>query len=233
MFKTTTVYKTVVVGSVLVAIIVIIAVSISLQQSTVDQKNVRSTSIALAGTATANHATCDMLLSTIEAPTITPLPSQTPNPTYTPYPTCTPIISKNPQTSGPVRIGKLTGTYSVSYSNGAGSILKVIHETSDEPIDRLRFELYCNRGAPSFNSGVADGIILVSGDTAVYNTCYEIYGPCSIVFRFSENAVEVTQIGGAFDCGFGHAVYADGVYELVDHNVPELECEKRESNPCK
>ena len=36
--------------------------------------------------------------------------------------------------------------------------------------------------------------------------------------------ITLTQLGMDFDCGFGHAVYADGIYKLVDPKPPILGC---------
>ena len=51
---------------------------------------------------------------------------------------------------------------------------------------------------------------------------------CELLFVFIESSVEVSQEG---TCGFGHAVYADGDYQLVDDNIPILGCLSL-YNPC-
>jgi hypothetical protein len=48
--------------------------------------------------------------------------------------------------------------------------------------------------------------------------------PCHFVLQFGEDSITVTQLGMDFSCGFGHAVYADGVYTLVDPQPPHLGC---------
>jgi hypothetical protein len=57
-----------------------------------------------------------------------------------------------------------------------------------------------------------------------YNVQNESVAPCHIVFQFEKNAIKATQLGMDFDCGFGHGVYANGVYKLVDPKPPVIGC---------
>jgi hypothetical protein len=93
------------------------------------------------------------------------------------------------------------------------------------------FELSCNRGAPSYNLGYAYGRFALANHIGVYHVSYWSEGECNIVFTFETESVHVEQIGLDFDCGFGHGVYADGDYSLVDDRPPVLGCMYPE-NPC-
>ena len=114
-----------------------------------------------------------------------------------------------------------TGTYRLTRTEDSGCYLLVVHDILETPFEKMRLELACNRGAPSFNSGYALVEVLTAKNLAVYSS---EYGECSIVFEFLEDGVKVTQLGESFDCGFGHAVYADGFYQLIDIDPPKLGC---------
>jgi hypothetical protein len=87
--------------------------------------------------------------------------------------------------------------------------------------------LFCIKGEPSYNSGSAIGRLLFAHDTAVFAPNPK----CSIVFDFNPNTIDVKQIGLDFDCGFGHGVYADGTYLLINDKPPVIGC-MRMGNPC-
>jgi hypothetical protein len=141
-----------------------------------------------------------------------------------------------PQTpSATENIGELTGTYDWMESNieGRGCTLKVVHHTTLDPFNKIDFELSCNRGAPSFNSGFAQGTISEGKNVAAFTRYDPVSGEtCNLVFRFIEAAVEVTQIGMDYACGFGHGVYAEGTYELVDSSIPQLGCSDLNTASC-
>ena len=108
----------------------------------------------------------------------------------------------------------------------AGCLLNVVLEPNNQIFDEIGFELYCNHGAPAYNSGVGAGKILIVDNIAVYTPQWGLFPEveCNIVFQFEENAIKVTQLGSDFDCGFGHGVFASGYYELVDDHPPFLGC---------
>ena len=110
-----------------------------------------------------------------------------------------------------------SGTYVLmrgeDYAEDGGCFLKVRHEISDPfsgQLDDISFELECIRGAPSYNLGYASGTILFDSHMAVYSSPFG----CALVFEFRGEFINVVQIGTSDDCGFGHAVYADGLYQL-------------------
>ena len=110
-----------------------------------------------------------------------------------------------------------TGTYVMDSGNKAGGTLKVLHL----PENRLKFELECNRGAPSYNSGEASGILEVKNAAAVYRTT-EFGGACELRFEFQKKGVTVSQKGSDADCGFGFGVRCDGSYRLKSRTPPKL-----------
>jgi hypothetical protein len=101
--------------------------------------------------------------------------------------------------------------------NKAGGTLMVI-QMSD---NKLRFDLECNRGAPSYNSGKTSAIIPVKRSTAIFHTT-EFGGECKIRFEFQKNAVVISQTGSDADCGFGFGVHCDGKYRLKIRKQPKL-----------
>ena len=111
----------------------------------------------------------------------------------------------------------LTGTYLLKRTKGAvGSLL--VRQLSPTTIE---FELGCNRGAPSYNSGMVRATIDVLDGIAVHRIS-EFGGPCEIKLTFTGTAVSVSQSGTAFECGFGHAVYCDGTYRLKNRKPPKF-----------
>lgn len=114
-----------------------------------------------------------------------------------------------------------TGTYTTGESkNGSGCTLKVLQQYADE----IEFELSCNRGAPSFNSGHAKDSIPLEGNKAVYSVSYFRGKECEIKFEFQDASVNVTQMGDSSECGFGLNVYAGGTYHLTDKTNPVPGC---------
>ncbi|MEW6127785.1 MAG: hypothetical protein AB1757_12175 [Acidobacteriota bacterium] len=112
----------------------------------------------------------------------------------------------------------VTGTYEVTYKRGAGGLLKVLQKSADE----IEFEIEFNRGAPSYNSGVAGGTILVKNGVAVFKTTEYSEEGCEITFTFQANKVIVRQSGADFACGFGHGVICDGTYILKNRRKPKF-----------
>ncbi len=111
----------------------------------------------------------------------------------------------------------LTGTYILKRTKGAvGSLL--VRQLSPTSIE---FELECNRGAPSYNSGMVRATIDVLDGIAVHRVS-EFGGPCEIKLTFTETAVSVSQSGTAFECGFGNGVYCDGIYRLRNRKPPKF-----------
>lgn len=111
----------------------------------------------------------------------------------------------------------ITGTYSFKEEGDSGCVLKAQKLSGD----KLRFELNCERGAPSYNSGLALGKITIKDNVASY--VREVSGRCVITFKFKENSVHVTQEGMGVYCGFGMGVYVDGTYLRDKKAKPDFE----------
>jgi hypothetical protein len=111
----------------------------------------------------------------------------------------------------------LTGAYVLRRRKGAGGTL-LVRQLSPNSIE---FEIDCNRGAPSYNSGVARSTIDVLDGIAVYRIS-EFNGPCELKFNFKGAAVVVSQTGADFACGFGHGVYCGGTYNLKSREPPKF-----------
>ncbi len=110
-----------------------------------------------------------------------------------------------------------TGSYVMDLGNKAGGTLMVIQM----PDNKLLFNLECNRGAPSYNSGETSGTIPVKHATAIFETT-EFGGECKIRFEFQKNEVVISQTGTDADCGFGFGVHCDGKYRLKSRKRPNL-----------
>jgi hypothetical protein len=121
---------------------------------------------------------------------------------------------------------QISGTYRFERADGGSCAIQAVLVPTT-PIDKIDLELLCVRGALSYNSGYAVAQLLFMHETAVYSPNTD----CSIVFDFGNDKITVKQIGKDFDCGFGQAVYADGVYSLVDGELPVIGC-LHQDNPC-
>jgi len=111
----------------------------------------------------------------------------------------------------------LTGTYTLKLRSRAGGTL-LVRQLSPTSIE---FDLECNRGAPSYNMGLAHGTIDVHDGIAVYRVT-EYNGPCEIRFDFRARVVNIKQDGDDFACGFGHGVDCSGAYRLISHKPPKF-----------
>jgi hypothetical protein len=110
-----------------------------------------------------------------------------------------------------------TGTYAMDLGNGAGGMLKIIQG----PDNKIFFDLDCSRGAPSYNTGSAQGTIKIKDKTALYRST-EFDGICEFKFTFRNDEVYVSQTGSDTDCGFGYGVSCDGKYYLKSRKQPKL-----------
>ncbi len=160
-------------------------------------------------------------------PTLTATPTLEPTETPIPTKTFAPIPSARPEGD------TLSGTYKFDRGDGGFCALRAVLQPFVTPYEEVVVELFCLRGPPSYNSGYAEPQkILISNNIAVYSVPEEYFhvveeftdAPCHFVFQFDKNTVTVTQLGEDFSCGFGHAVYADGVYKLIDSKPPVLGC---------
>ena len=115
-----------------------------------------------------------------------------------------------------------TGTYVMDQGSKAGGTLMVVHL----PENKVKFELECHRGAPSYNEGEASGTIAVRNAAGVFRTI-EFGGECEITFAFQKNEATISQKGADTDCGFGFGVRCDGHYRLKSRKQPKLSDDQR------
>ena len=146
----------------------------------------------------------------------------TPTPLLVEVPTATSTQAPRQALPSPRKKSDIyTGTYTTGESeNGSGCTLTVLQQYADE----IEFELSCNRGAPSFNSGQAKDSLPLEGNKAVYSVSYLRGKECEIKFEFQDASVNVTQLGDSPECGFGLGVYAGGTYHLTDKTHPVPGC---------
>lgn len=90
---------------------------------------------------------------------------------------------------------------------------------------RVAFDLIypytLRNGEISVNMGQLDGEANISGDTAIFESSE--FGPCKITIKFVRpGEVKVTQNGSDADCGFGHNVFAFGLYKKVSSKKPKF-----------
>jgi uncharacterized protein (TIGR02246 family) len=114
--------------------------------------------------------------------------------------------------------GATTGTYAWKGRESAGCSLKAAQRGTDS----VQVQLECNRGAPSYNSGIAEGVVRVANGSGAL-TITEYAKPCALRMQFSANQVVVVQEGSDVDCGFGHGVMADGTYPRTSSALPSFE----------
>ena len=162
-------------------------------------------------------------------PTFTESPTATESPLDTPIPTRTfaPVPLERP--AGDL----ISGTYKYERGDGGYCAIRAVLQPFVSPYYEVAIELFCVRGPPSYNGGYAPPQkILMSDNIAVYSVSEDSYfyiegwadAPCHLVFQFGDGTITVTQLGLDFSCGFGHTVYADGVYTLIDPKPPHLGC---------
>lgn len=125
-----------------------------------------------------------------------------------------PVTAEQPARSD---ANNFAGTYVMDLGNKASGTLAVIQM----PDNKLQFDLECNTGAPSYNSGETSGTIAVKNATAIFQTT-EFGGQCKIRVEFQKKGVVITQTGSDADCGFGFGVHCDGKYRLKSRKRPRL-----------
>ena len=117
----------------------------------------------------------------------------------------------------PQRAKNLTGTYRNRWSEFKIQALGV---------NRLHVQFngsyqYKVRGELMANTGTADGMVKLDGNTATF-VPPETQG-CSISLQFTGQKLIVKQTGSDADCGFGHNVTADGTYIKRSSRPPKFE----------
>jgi hypothetical protein len=71
------------------------------------------------------------------------------------------------------------------------------------------------------NMGYASGEAIIAGNVATF-VPVDTQG-CKITMTFLPGKLKVTQDGSDADCGFGHNVYATGIYRKIRSGKPKFE----------
>lgn len=81
--------------------------------------------------------------------------------------------------------------------------------------NEVKFHLELNRGAPSYNLGIASGEFTIKDYLGVYEQ--DDYGNCTLIFVFVGNKVQVKQVESesGTGCGFGFGVYANHILKKM------------------
>jgi hypothetical protein len=129
----------------------------------------------------------------------------------------TPGIEQQTESKQALNIG---GTYSFgdNVENGpVGSV--IVYPTTDN--SALFFVDIC-RGAPSYNLGQLFGKMIIKNNVGTYYSKNDDYNiNCLLKFEFNSDQLKVTTGKGCDKCDFGHAVYADNNYKLIDKSIPK------------
>ncbi len=116
-------------------------------------------------------------------------------------------------------LGYHGGTYSFGkdIEKGAVGYLAVYPVSATKAL----FYLDVCRGAPSYNMGMLFGVMDIEGSTGTYENHQNEWMDCSLQFVFAKKSVVIDYFDEKYNCGFGHAVYANNTYKLVDKEVPQ------------
>lgn len=90
---------------------------------------------------------------------------------------------------------------------------------------KIAFELVYphldGEGELTANTGMAEGVAKISGDTAIFTG--DESGACKIIVKFVRpGVIRVTQSEQESDCGFGFNVRADGTYKKASGAKPKF-----------
>jgi hypothetical protein len=105
-----------------------------------------------------------------------------------------------------------TGTWQWSGRNESGMLLK-----TTQAGNRVHFQLEVSRGAPSYNSGYAEGEFQLRGASGTFSS-----KECEINFTFRSKRVQVSQSIEKGGCGFGGSVHANGFLSLRSSQAPKF-----------
>lgn len=106
------------------------------------------------------------------------------------------------------------GTYQYGTDIENGPVGRVtIYQSNDSS---ALFYLDICRGAPSYNLGQILGELSIEGNKGIYNE------DCSLLFEFHDDQLKIQTDDKNSECGFGHAVYADNSYKLINRTKPKF-----------
>ena len=118
----------------------------------------------------------------------------------------------------------LTAIYAGTYScrtnseNGAIGTLIIFPETDTTVL----FYMDLNNGAPAYNMGSLYGRLEIIDSSGTFNQKYYFSDyRRRFIIEFSGNSIMIIAVDYQCGCGFGHSVYADGVFERLSAKIPE------------
>jgi hypothetical protein len=119
-----------------------------------------------------------------------------------------------------LKTSKFSGFYSYGNDIEKGRIGAIfIYAETDSTI---LFYIDLNRGAPSYNMGSLYGRVKMKNDSGTFYTKYDYNeNGCKWTFNFTKNGLTINTIDNQTDCGFGHAVYADGTFKRQSNKIQE------------
>jgi hypothetical protein len=111
-----------------------------------------------------------------------------------------------------LQTSKYSGVYSYGNDTEKGRVGTVIIYPETDSTILFYFDL--NRGAPSYNIGTLYGRVKINNGKGVFNIVLAYQsGGCRMTFKFTSDLLTIDEIDGFNECGFGHAVFADGEYQ--------------------
>ncbi len=110
----------------------------------------------------------------------------------------------------------VTGSWAYGGPSDSGMWLK-----TDQRGSTIHFQLWLQRGAPSYHSGWIDGQFELSGASGAFRSTD--YGTCEINFTFSRSSVQIGESDGKNDCGFGFSVHAIGLLHRTSSTKPKFD----------
>lgn len=146
---------------------------------------------------------------------------------------CGSVAATQAQTRKSVGAAEVNGTYR-SYFTGRfkGSYNEIKILALGRGKLKIAFELtypyVTGAGELSANTGTAQGIGEISGDTAVFSgdeaDAAGVAAACKIIIKFVRpGTIKVQQNREESDCGFGHNVTADGTYKKASRAKPKFD----------
>ena len=86
---------------------------------------------------------------------------------------------------------------------------------------KVQFDGVYHTVSRSVNTGSASGEATIDGNVSTFKP--DDTHQCEITLVFLHNKLKVEQDGSDADCGFGHNVYATGVYRKIRSGKPKFE----------
>lgn len=121
-------------------------------------------------------------------------------------------FTSSAQTKNKILTVKYAGEYSFGTDIEKGRVGTIyIYPETDNTI---LFYIDLNRGAPSYNMGSLYGRVKITNNIGIFYTKFDYAdNGCKWSFTFTQNSLTIKTFDNEYECGFGHAVYADGTFK--------------------